>query len=429
MIYTKNYKVFLIAAIITIYPAFVSIANTDSHTQQIIKSESTLGNNVKTQAQHQDKDLDKHSSSIIQTKHFYSEVSQSESAKPLTIENIRTIFRDELKETTYLLNSLDQKVSPRTFFETIKNEAPSKIFWDFICEPLVRWLVMLIGTLSIFGKILIALRIKKVKEEGGKSPIAEKANTLFELLSYIIILLFVATLASTPPLQTTTNHADGTAIAQIADRLTNIENLIKTFDSNQPPQKDNINILLFIVATISTICLFVAIFTRWNEKYLPRQAQLSNTATISDVYPNKQLVPPLVLMLVLFMLPYPADTIILPFVLSIFITSFLDLLRDYPNPRLLNIVARRYSVIIYTAYYGAWSSMFYAAKSFLDPLWIAVIQLQLNGHSNIYVGLNYVWQWAPIFIAIIVAIPGWRRMKREAEYTHIPALKEMLNYQ
>ena len=345
----------------------------------------------------------------------------------VTLKNIRSILHEELQETTRLLDTINQKVSPRGFVARVADEAPTKIFWDFLVKPIVGWLFALLGTLAIFGKLTVSLRLRKARQEGHTSPIDERANSIITVVWYVLMILFVAMSVLIASASNVALRTSSIVMPDIADRLMRIEKLLGSLQQTVSPNPQiNANPVLLVVAIFSILGLIVVSLTHSGHGVLlwPAPSVSPSTAGYGDA--GKMLVAPIVLALIILMLPYPAKTLLLPFIFTYFIVAFFDLLHVYPNPGILRIVLKRYSILIYLAYYGVWSAFFGTILGLLDPFWIIIENSTLRDHGTTQEILRYSWQWAPIIMAMLAAIPGWRKVRLMVEKDRIPALRKEL---
>jgi hypothetical protein len=128
------------------------------------------------------------------------------------------------------------------------------------------------------------------------------------------------------------------------------------------------------------------------------------------------------------LLPYPADTLVLPFIVQYFIIAFFNIVRLYPNRNLKQIVTRHYSLIIIIAVFGVWWNFGETIQLFLDPFWNANRSLPYNNIlRNWVIGLDFAWRIAPILLAVIVAVPHWRHIRKLSREKAVSKINKSLD--
>ncbi len=409
-----------------LWPASASYAlfgTTGSHTSPIDSATSTLGVlRDKTLVNRQQLESTRVSSdSVEQTELCDSTL--------LTLPRIRSVVNEELRGINKRLETIERKVTPRGFLNRIRSEAPTKALWDFMVKPIVSWLLALVGSLSFVSKIAVCLHLRKARQQRRPAPIAARIDAAITIVWYVLILLLILEALAWIFITPSSVDIPTNPNPEIVSRLDHIEDTLKSLSPETPNPPNNINPLLAVVSICSLLGLIaLAVFRSRHNDPIWHVPMTSSSQPISDTL-GAQLVTPVVLALILLLLPSPVDTFLLPFLVSYFIAAFLDLLYFYPDPALLRIVLRHYKILIYLAYYGAWSGFFYTLRNFLYPIWSSIDVYALRNYSTIKVILDSVWQWWPMFFAVIAAVPGWLKVRRVAERDRIAGLRKLLDSQ
>lgn len=356
--------------------------------------------------------------------------SDTSATQPPSLEDIMKTLKDEFSLTRSLLEKINKKVIPPSRIENIQDEFISNFLWEYIGSRLIAGVLAAVASLSILTKIAVKLRLHKQSQVSGAPPsqTAIKIDAAVNGVMLVIVILFVLILISF--LATGGNRLNPTSSSEltaISERLNQIENKLIPATVAEGHSTVNFNPVLFLVTALSLGGILVLALT--SDR---RQTQLEPAIKLPEMQPTSEaiiarLFTPIVLALIILLLPYPVDALLLPFIVAYLITAFFEILRLYTNPTLMKIVVKHYSLLIYLAHFGVWFGFFNTLKIFLEPVWFVLSQSTFSRESNVpRLIVEFLWSWSTLGLAIIVAIPGWRRVKKETERDAIPTIRKSL---
>mgnify|MGYP001264942409 CR=1 FL=1 len=139
------------------------------------------------------------------------------------------------------------------------------------------------------------------------------------------------------------------------------------------------------------------------------------------------------LVLFLMFLPWPVDTILLPFLLRYFLFAFFEAVRLYPNQRILNTILKYHSIIVFLACFGVWFQFFNVIHAMLQPLISGMVLAQ---YSDIYStsgswfriieALPQIAYVLPLPLALMLSSVDWRYLRQEIREKSLPKIQEAL---
>lgn len=127
--------------------------------------------------------------------------------------------------------------------------------------------------------------------------------------------------------------------------------------------------------------------------------------------PREFLFTSILLVLLIILLPSPADAFFLPFLIRNIVIVIFDAIWLYPNRYVKNIFFRYYSQMILLAEIGVWWNFLRTIVSFFEPFLYR---------------LSYILEIGLPVVAIILAIPNWRSLKAEIEENSLPKINQSI---
>jgi len=125
------------------------------------------------------------------------------------------------------------------------------------------------------------------------------------------------------------------------------------------------------------------------------------------------------LVLFLWLAPRPIDTLLMPFVLHLFLEALFEAVTYLPNDDLRRRVVRYHSPLIFLAYFAAWSAFYGVLFNYLNML----LPLISVGRSSLGVPLYIILTVSPTLFALLAARPGWRESVADFRRDVLPRLR------
>lgn len=355
-----------------------------------------------------------------------------------SVQDIRNALSQDFSEIKELI---DQRAGPQTWGENLGVELVGSVLWESLT-------VVFLLSLPIVGKIALKLKLTK-----GKAP-SETDKMLNSVLDAVIItysVVLVLLLFSLSLSRKIDSQALGkTDLNAIVERLERIESKLqvqpnvditrtpiptmRVFPSSIPTNSQTLNpyaklnpiITSVLLLSLSANVLLVLIYGK--RKSQPEAPEFQPITKKLHDLPDKELFAAILLALVILLLPYPTDTFLLPFIIQYFIFAFFDIVHLYPNQHLKEIVIRRYSLLIFFAEFGVWFSFLSALRNFLYPVWNIIHRIIVQGFLADFVRwLDSSWEFAPLVLAVIIAVPSWLRLKKLSKEKAIPKILESID--
>lgn len=404
-------------------------------------------------------------------------------------------FQTEFAEINQKLDNLDNPSLLDRFGEGLFS-----IVYSFVYD-IFSWVLTVICTISGIGKLVMYVinQLSGVSKEPESNPILIRFEYVFGsvfrvsgwILAGIVFLMSIDKLASSI-IQT----RDRTQLVAISNQLEQIQTQLETrspitpivvpitetslptitpiFTSSPTPTaflpaptptvtpgadlKIESQIFMFIAVGMGLGLL--ALFAFLASKLAKYQTQFYgvNVSRLRLQSFSPELTRAGLLILVLFLLPYPVEEILLPLLVPFLIFAFLDIVRFYPNLLLKDLVIRHYPKIIFGAVFGAWYSFLSVLKSYGNPIWLfyesawdSVIR-QFMGQQNMgplsgelilnskaltnflhdisdrlpFILTQFSWDFIPILLAILLAIGPYRQIKRISEGDQIKKIEQSI---
>lgn len=145
-------------------------------------------------------------------------------------------------------------------------------------------------------------------------------------------------------------------------------------------------------------------------------------------FPKEFVFRSVLLVLFIMLLPWPVDTLLLPFIVRYFVLTFFDSVWLFPNLSIKTIVIKHYSLIIFFAVFGVWFQFFNAIGTFIIPVLNSMIMTQYNLSefsiwNTILVSLPSIFNMLPVPLALLSSAIDWRYIRDEIKEKSIPKIK------
>jgi hypothetical protein len=342
------------------------------------------------------------------------------------------------------INSSIEEIKQQTWLSHLSN-----IFDNFVSNIIWAILVGIASFLSIL-KAALKFKINRDKARGiAPNNRIENLEATFEVSLNIILFIagvYLILALSFANRQSSTPIDNRTELSVISERLGNIEKqlelLAKSGNQNtpiNPPEQNqpldnflrqvNKHTLAILLTSLLANFLLILVYggrrLQLNIKSNPPNFGLTNTF-------DQEIYTAIFLALILLLLPYPAETFLLPFILQYLILAFLDLIRLYPNLQIKKTVIRNYSLIILFAELGVWASFIDLIIQYLNKYLIQMLRWVLeivvpNSSAQISNEFSqFVVQYLPAvalpLLTLILAIPDWLNIRKISKKEKIPAI-------
>ncbi|MBL8099689.1 MAG: hypothetical protein JNK81_10930 [Anaerolineales bacterium] len=155
---------------------------------------------------------------------------------------------------------------------------------------------------------------------------------------------------------------------------------------------------------------------------LPKESQEVIRNEISVViqkpytFPREFLFTSALLIIFLMLLPWPVDSLLLPFLLKQFLITFFEAVQLFPNENIKAAVFRFHKPLIFFASFGVWLNFLNVLLSFVSPLFnglIASLMSTTNIPIGLLNGLSIINTSLPTFLAFFIALNDWRILLKE----------------
>lgn len=137
------------------------------------------------------------------------------------------------------------------------------------------------------------------------------------------------------------------------------------------------------------------------------------------------------LVLIVLLVPWPVEGLMLPFLLRYFLLAVFDSVSLFPRNRPKRWVIRHYSVLVFLAAYGVWLGFVRAILGIFAPLITPVLvglaagitKFEFGNVNPYLVGsISVIPEVAPALIALLLALPEWRALRKEIKTNSLPKL-------
>jgi hypothetical protein len=150
-------------------------------------------------------------------------------------------------------------------------------------------------------------------------------------------------------------------------------------------------------------------------------------------FPREFVFTSTLLVLFLMFLPWPVDTILLPFLLRYFLLAFFEAVKLYPNKKIKIMVLKHHSVIILLACFGVWFQFFNFINTFLQPILNGMAFAQftvnitpVNSWYNFFELLPQIIYFSTFVFALLLAFSDWRYLLKEMRKKSLPSIRDNL---
>ncbi len=156
-----------------------------------------------------------------------------------------------------------------------------------------------------------------------------------------------------------------------------------------------------------------------NKKAIEDQVELALRKPYE--FPREFVFTSTLLVLFLMFLPWPVDTLLLPFLIRYFILAFFEAVWFYPNRRVQSTIVKYYSAIVFLAYFGVWFQFFTAIQSLLRPVLNSMMTTQYGDTAlsstqiQLIMALPSIVNEFLIPLSIILSLIDWRLLRREVK--------------
>ena len=311
----------------------------------------------------------------------------------LSLPALRSAVHDELQAVIARIDSIAKNVKHEPWKDLLTDFA-TQAAYERVVNPL----------LSLFLSFILGWVGWKVRK--GASKDAKEADPLLARIGSLLLLLSLGLLLL------------GIALAFASAVSTMVTTLAESFPSPRGfSLPASLNIALLIVTALALTAIVVLMFVRSGP--YPMGA-LPTAATPVSPTSAHLLIPAFVLALILLLLPYPADALIMPFILNHFLLALMEVLPLHPDQRVLEFVRRHFKVLCYFAFFGVWLQFFDSIQLLSAPLtdglleWLQRGPWMDRGHSDWPWLVRLGWRAAPELLALLIAVPMSNPMIREA---------------
>ena len=137
------------------------------------------------------------------------------------------------------------------------------------------------------------------------------------------------------------------------------------------------------------------------------------------------------LVLFIMLLPWPVDTLLLPFLIRYFLLAFFDAVWLFQNTKVQKTVIKYHSLIIFFAVFGVWYSFFHAIGSVLIPVLNSMLVTQYNlakysDLNTLLISLPAIFDMLPFPMGLLTAFMDWRHIRDEARENSIKKIQALL---
>ena len=340
----------------------------------------------------------------------------------LSAQAIQTI-QSNLETINAKLDGISKKTEPADL---------SNILDDLIANGL--WAI-LIALESILGTaILVVWGKSKQDEERGKSP---RSSYLTRSLIFGLILILIMLIAYfTIPIlifigQTNIQTSDQMQLNSISQQLDHVETRLNTQPQATPSllpspihpsnlnTTNNLDWLIPTAISSGLLLLFLgaAVVIAGNQtKFYEIESSKIEWQELGT-----KLLPAGFLVLILYLLPSPIDTFLMPILVPFFIVAFFNVVILYPNQHLKRLVIKHYSMIIFIAVFGVWYGVFQRIQEYSYPIWdtangIFRSNIEATANNQFLNGLpQLMWGVLPLALSIVFSLAPWRTNSKHLE--------------
>lgn len=310
-------------------------------------------------------------------------------------------IHEELQSNFDQINAKLEKINQQTessFLRSVRDNLVSNGIWD--------------GFLFL-GGLALAKIISKFKndqdESRGKAPNKTLKNLevafdsgfrlfLTILIVYSLLVLAFSLIQSIPASTLQSQFPSQQLEPPLQATPTTAPNASPTYNPPPPVSPDSAfdsTVSLVIAVALLLFYLFIAQLISRNQAKLH---EISLPKLNWDEL-GRKLLPSGILILILYLLPYPVDSFLMPILTPFLIVGFFELVTLYPNSHLKNVFIKYYSIIIFVAMFGVWFSVFGILQGYVSPLW-SVTSENLRSAINEYFRVQPIFNQRPPFISI-----------------------------
>lgn len=168
-----------------------------------------------------------------------------------------------------------------------------------------------------------------------------------------------------------------------------------------------------------------------NRKAIESQVELALRKPYE--FPRDFVFTSTLLVLFLMFLPWPVDTLLLPFLIRYFILAFFEAVWLYPNPKVQNTIIKYHSLIVFLAYFGVWFQFFNAIESLIQPILNSMFATLYNNPTlsgsqiQLIASLSPIVNVLPLPLAFILAMGDWRFLRNEIREKSLGKIRAVLS--
>ena len=337
-----------------------------------------------------------------------------------SVEEIHNELRSDFLEINQRLINVEQELGKDKIVESVRDEFVSNILWEIV-NP-IFW--ALIGTIPVIGKLIYKRKINQATVDGKSvSETDSKIYSFFDLLTIVyvavtVIVLFALALRGTmsPGLN------DNRSLNAIVDRLDRIEDKLQetSYSGQAQMMVGDINfvIVFLLFVSVAANVMLVKLYGGEMKQTKSGSGKISNGT--KNILLDSDTFPAVLLALFLLLLPHPADTLLLPFVVKYYLVAFLQIVDLYPDRSLSYIILKNYSAIVFLSYFGVWYGFLSTLLNYFQPFWNVFQSVYLQDELGIqYYWTYFAWRMIPMLLSVVVAIPQWRRAKSTNQLTGV----------
>jgi len=168
-----------------------------------------------------------------------------------------------------------------------------------------------------------------------------------------------------------------------------------------------------------------------NKKAIESQVELALRKPYE--FPREFVFTSTLLVLFLMFLPWPVDTLLLPFLIRYFIIAFFEAVWLYPNRRVQSTIVKYHSPIVFFAYFGVWFQFFSAIETLIQPLLNSVLATQYGNPALSIPQIQFIGSISPIVnalplpLAFILAMGDWRFLRNDIREKSLDKIRVALS--
>lgn len=326
--------------------------------------------------------------------------------------HLRSTARDDVAVIEQRLERIEKNTQPDGFWPRLGESTLFDLIASYLAHPVVDWALVPLGIVG--GWLARRLGLRKLRHERAMSEAPDRGVsgrgwvlTGNWLMGMSAALLAVRLLGIRPGAVSVPSQAPP-SVALVLQRLDAIEQRLSLLTPEKPWSPVEMVAALALLA-IAVIVILALVSRAWHMT----QTSLDTPSTAPSALPDRRFIPALVLALLLLLLPYPAQALILPFLVRYLLTALLDVLPLHPDGAVELFVRRHFALIGFFAVFGVWLGFFGTLKNLTEPVSDGVVEWLERSQQERGWMLRYGWRLLPGLLAFLTAIPTWRAIRKQ----------------